>query len=184
MKSFEERKTLIYERSKEFKKINKLKRNSAISCICLGLVCITIACVTRFSGNGYTNNAPTGKLENTEGSVTQDSLTADADGEQDNFAYCGNTLTTVTSLFNEGEEYSFIGGDSITLTDILLRLDYKKEDICRCMGEYLIETEFGKYNVNLREAYARNGEGQAALNDEQVEKINAIIERAKQSKGE
>ena len=184
MKSFEERKTLIYERSKDFKKINKLKRNSAISCICLGLVCITIACVTRFSGNDYTNNAPTGKLENTDGSLSQDRLTADTDGTQDNFGYCGNTVTTVASLFNEGEEYSFSGGDSITLTDLLLRLDYKREDICRCVGHYLIETEGGKYYVNLSEAYARNGEGQATLNDEQVEKINAIIERAKQSKGE
>lgn len=183
MKSFEERKMLIYERSEEIKKKQKFKRNSAVSLICISVVCISIAIITRFSNN--VNNAPDKQSGHTEESVTLGSLTADdTDGTGENYGYCGNTMTTVTSLLNEGEEYSFIGGDSITITDILLRLDYKKEDICRCAGHYLIETEFGKYYVNLNEAYARNSQGQATLNSEQIKIIGDIIERARNSKGE
>lgn len=88
--------------------------------------------------------------------------------------YCGNTVTTVTA---GGETYSFWGGDSVTLTDILINLAYAPET-CRCMAEYTVDTEFGAgYGVNLTESFARCEAGQAALTAEQAEAIRDILER-------
>ena len=41
--------------------------------------------------------------------------------------YCGNTLTTVKV---NNKEYTFWGGDSVKLTDMLLYLDYSKVNVC------------------------------------------------------
>lgn len=88
--------------------------------------------------------------------------------------YCGNTVTTVTA---GGETYSFWGGDSVELTAILENLAYAPE-ICRCMAEFTVDTEFGAgYGVNLTESFARCEAGQAALTAEQAEAIRDILER-------
>lgn len=88
--------------------------------------------------------------------------------------YCGNTLTTVYL----GEEiYTFWGGDSVTLTDILINLDYKPEKVCRCLPEFTVDTEFKTgYGVNLTEGYVRCADGQADLTAQQVQCIQQIIE--------
>lgn len=89
--------------------------------------------------------------------------------------YCGNTVTKVTV---DGEEYSFWGGDSVTLTDILENLAYDPGQVCRCMTEFTVDTEFGSgYGVNLTESFARCEAGQAALTAEQAEAIRDIIDR-------
>lgn len=88
--------------------------------------------------------------------------------------YCGNTVTEV--VWN-GEAFSFWGTDSVTLTDILINLAYDPEQICRCLPEFTVNTEFGDgYGVNLSGAYARCEKGQAALTAEQVDKIRDIVE--------
>lgn len=98
--------------------------------------------------------------------------------------YCGNTVTTVRYTGGvggppEGEEWekSFWGSPSVELTDLLLYLDYSG-DICRCLPEYEVETEFSDtpYGVNLTDAYARHDGKQVALTEEQVEQIRGIIE--------
>ena len=89
--------------------------------------------------------------------------------------YCGNTVTEVTL---DGETYSFGGGDSVTLTDIVINLAYDPEAVCSCLPEFLVDTEFGDgYSVNLTEYYVRCQEGQAPLTAEQAEKIRGIVER-------
>lgn len=89
--------------------------------------------------------------------------------------YCGNTVTKVTV---GGEEYSFWGSDSVTLTDILINLDYDPDQVCRCMTEFTVDTEFGSgYGVNLTESYARCDSGQAPLTKEQAETIRDILDR-------
>lgn len=89
--------------------------------------------------------------------------------------YCGNTVTKVTV---DGQEYSFWGGDSVTLTDILENLAYDPDGVCRCMTEYTVDTEFGGgYGVNLTESFARCEAGQAPLTAEQTETIRDIIDR-------
>ena len=95
--------------------------------------------------------------------------------------YCGNTVTQVypESLYS-GDDWkaSFWGGDSVALTDLLLYLDYQ-EGICRCLPEYMVETEFSEepYGISLTEGYARHGDSQVDLTQEQVELIHDILER-------
>lgn len=95
--------------------------------------------------------------------------------------YCGNTITKVRQnerLVEDPWEVSFWGSDSVALTDLLIHLDYSGE-ICRCLPEYYVDTEFSQeeYGLNLTSGYVRYGEGQAELTQEQVELLQGILER-------
>ena len=71
-------------------------------------------------------------------------------------------------------------GCSVTLTDILVNLDYDPMHVCRCRPEYTVDTEFGTgYGINLTAGYARCDKGQADLTQEQIDTIAEIIEWAK-----
>ena len=88
--------------------------------------------------------------------------------------YCGNTMTTIIL---EGNEYTFMGSDSVNLTDILINLKYDPMKVCRCIPEYTVKTEFGEpYGVNLTQGYARCKEGQANLTVEQIQLIQKILD--------
>ena len=88
--------------------------------------------------------------------------------------YCGNTMTTIVL---DGKEYTFMGSDSVNLTDILINLKYDPMHVCRCAPEFTVKTEFGEpYGVNLSQGYARSEEGQADLTKEQIEKIQEILD--------
>lgn len=93
--------------------------------------------------------------------------------------YCGNTVTTVSRQDGAWDgPLSFWGDDSVALTDLLRYLDYSG-DVCRCLPEYNVDTEFGTgYGINLTEGYARYGGGQTSLTEEQTQRIRAILERA------
>ena len=103
--------------------------------------------------------------------------------EHEVFGYCGNTITTITyKYFGKGDDKSwtksFMGGNSVALTDLLRHLDYK-EGICRCLPEYTVDTEFGTgYGINLTEGYARYNGCQVSLTAEQIKEITAIMEWA------
>ncbi len=91
--------------------------------------------------------------------------------------YCGNTMTTV--YFADNKKFTFMGGNSVTLTDILRTLKYDKP-ICKCLPEYTVDTEFGlEYGINLSEKYVRYNGSQAEITDEQAKQISDIIEWAK-----
>ena len=88
--------------------------------------------------------------------------------------YCGNTMTTIIL---DGEDYTFMGSDSVNLTDILINLKYDPMRVCRCASEFTVKTEFGEpYGVNLSQGYARCEEGQADLTEEQIEQIREILD--------
>ena len=88
--------------------------------------------------------------------------------------YCGNTMTTIIL---DDKEYTFMGSDSVNLTDILINLKYDPMRVCRCAPEFTIKTEFGEpYGVNLSQGYARCEEGQADLTEEQIEQIREILD--------
>ena len=88
--------------------------------------------------------------------------------------YCGNTMTTIVL---DGKEYTFMGSDSVNLTDILINLKYDPMRVCRCALEFTVKTEFGEpYGVNLSQGYARCDEGQADLTEEQIERIREILD--------
>lgn len=95
--------------------------------------------------------------------------------------YCGNTITTVRRndrLVDSPWEASFWGGDSVALTDLLIHLDYSG-DICRCLPEYYVKTEFSEeeYGVNLSDSYVRYHGGQVKLTREQADLIRDILDR-------
>ena len=88
--------------------------------------------------------------------------------------YCGNTMTTIIL---ENKEYTFMGSDSVNLTDILINLKYDPMKVCRCIPEFTVKTEFGEpYGVNLTLGYARCEEGQANLTVEQINLIQKILD--------
>ena len=90
--------------------------------------------------------------------------------------YCGNTQTT---LYVGNKRYAFSLGNSVTLTDILVNLDYQRNKTCRCMAEYTVDTEFGTgYEINLTEGFARYEKGQAELTQAQIDTIAEIIKWA------
>ena len=78
----------------------------------------------------------------------------------------------------EGETARKSGCGLVAATDLLLYLDYQ-EGICRCLPEYMVETEFSDepYGISLTEGYARHGDSQVDLTQEQVELIHDILER-------
>ncbi len=89
--------------------------------------------------------------------------------------YCGSTVTEVTL---GGKTYSFRGGGSVALTDIVVNLAYDPEAVCRCLPEFTVDTEFGDgYGVNLTESCVRCEAGQAPLTAEQVETIREVLEQ-------
>ena len=99
----------------------------------------------------------------------------------EDIGYCGNTITKVSpEPRTSGEDWkaSFWGSDSVALTDLLLYLDYQ-EGICRCLPEYMVETEFSEepYGISLTEGYARHGDSQVDLTQEQMELIREILDR-------
>ena len=92
--------------------------------------------------------------------------------------YCGNTQTTI--YFEDDTKYTFMYGESVTMTDILINLDYDKSKLCKCLPEYTVDTEFGTgYGINLTEGYARCAKGQADLTQEQIDELKEIILWAK-----
>lgn len=87
--------------------------------------------------------------------------------------YCGNTQTT---LHIGDKAYNFMGSQSVTLTDILINLDYDPMKVCRCRPEYTVDTEFGAgYGIHLTAGYARCEKGQADLTVEQIKTIEEIV---------
>ncbi len=72
-----------------------------------------------------------------------------------------------------------MGSDSVMITDLLRYLDYSS-DICKCLPEYIVDTEFGKgYGISLTEGYARYEGKQVSLTDGQIKTVTEIFERAK-----
>ena len=89
--------------------------------------------------------------------------------------YCGNMMTTV---YLNGEAYSFAGSDSVAVTDILINLEYDPENVCRCAAEFTVDTEMiSGIDVNLTEGFARCEQGQAALTAEQAKTIQEVLDR-------
>lgn len=105
-----------------------------------------------------------------------DHIHAEAEGCDESLSpggYCGNTMTYITA---KGEKNGFMGSDSVTLTDLLLTLRYKEENICSCDTEYIIDTEFrSNYLVNTSIGFVRCKYGQATLSEEQLKTVKNIV---------
>ncbi len=102
--------------------------------------------------------------------------------------YCGNTVTTVRCIpmgkAGNGWERSFWGGSSVGLSDFLRWLDYSGE-VCRCLPEYYVKTEFAasEYGINLSDGYVRFEGGQCQLTQEQTEWLKSAIDEIEKGGG-
>ena len=101
--------------------------------------------------------------------------------EHEEFGYCGNTMTTVRYQgFAKGQEaweYTFWGGVSVGISDFLRWLDYS-EEVCKCLPEYTVDTEFGlNYGINLSAGYVRHEGKQVSLTKKQTEYLKSELEK-------
>lgn len=135
--------------------------------IALGLMLLLCAC------NSTENNLSTTSNDHTHQAAVEEQIVSDRVS-----GYCGNTQTTI--YFDDDTKYTFMYGESVTMTDILINLDYDKGNLCKCLPEYTVDTEFGTgYGINLTAGYVRCDKGQADLTQEQIDKLKEIILWAK-----
>lgn len=88
--------------------------------------------------------------------------------------YCGNLVTTV---YKDGKSFSFMYGESVHITDILVNLDYERDGVCSCAAEFAVDTELIRNcEINLTEYFVRCEKGQASLTKEQADGIKKIID--------
>ena len=100
---------------------------------------------------------------------------AEPQEEESGAGWCGNMTVTV---YVSGEAHTLSGTDAVTLTDILYRLDYREEDLCRCAAAFTVDTEMGTgYALSPGNYFARFEGGQAALTEEQAQAIRDILDR-------
>ena len=154
-----------------------------------------LSCAAPPAGNAGTSDASAGLIaaapetaggEETEGEDAHSPALEDNILPHEPGGYCGNTVTTLRytggvagpAEGSEAWERSFWGSPSVELTDLLLYLDYSG-DVCRCLPEYEVDTEFSDtaYGINLTSAYARHDGKQVSLTQTQVEQIQAIIDQ-------
>ncbi len=89
-------------------------------------------------------------------------------------------LNTQTTLYMDGKEYTFQFGNSVTLTDLLAKLNYDPNRVCRCMAQFKVDTELGtNYQIHLDNGFVRCDKGQAALTQAQIDTIAEIVNWAK-----
>ncbi len=85
-------------------------------------------------------------------------------------------LNTQTTLYMDGAEYTFRFENSVTLTDLLAKLDYDPNRVCRCMAQFKVDTELGQnYQIHLDNGFVRCDKGQAALTQAQIDTIAEIV---------
>lgn len=145
--------------------------------ICLCLMLVLSACRTSpyTADGGVSSNNVEPVADHSHTSFEGDNVV-----EHDMIGYCGNTVTTVRCAQmgeqDENWERSFWGGTSVGLSDMLRWLDYKDE-ICRCLPEYYVKTEFSnsEYGVNLTQGYVRYEGKQTQLTAEQKDSLQGIF---------
>lgn len=86
---------------------------------------------------------------------------------------CGNMTVTI---HREDGSHSISGTDAVTITDILINLNYRQEECCRCPGEFTVDTEtLTGIQLNLTLGFARCELGQCDLTAPQVQTIQTIL---------
>lgn len=106
--------------------------------------------------------------------LAQDGSVISPTPQAEQSTYSENTQTTIKK---DGKQYTFKGEDSVRLTNLLRRLIYDR-DICKCLPDYIVDTEFGSgYGIKLikGDSYVRYNGKQANITDEQVKIIEKNI---------
>lgn len=160
--------------------------------ICLALVLALLGLSACSKGQPQTEQDSSVDPPQTEQTAQTPDVHTHTTGTDDNVVihdpagYCGNTLTTITYSPAEGDGWSrtFSGSASVNLTDLLRYLDYREENLCKCMPEYTVDTEFGQgYGLSVTQdgGYARYQGAQANLTPEQAATVLEILEQAEQA---
>ena len=103
------------------------------------------------------------------------SVAEDSEAQNETGAYCGLTSATVHI---GGESHTVSGEDAIALTDILRRLDYSPDLLCRCMAQFTVDTETqAGYEISLTEYFVRLNGAQAPLTRSQTDTIQSIVNK-------
>ncbi len=144
-----------------------------------GLLISCILLVGTLAACGKTQTgvtAPTKQATPLATTHTHETVATPRTEKEPQMLYCGNTMTTIRV---DNQKYGFDGERSVTLTDLLLHLQYT-EPVCDCLPEYVVDTEFGTdYGINLTENYVRHDGKQVTLTKEQHDTIAGIIAWAK-----
>lgn len=89
-------------------------------------------------------------------------------------AYSGNGNVV---LYTGDQTVTLTGRDAAAASEILDSLPYGPELVCRCAGEFTVDTEMRKgIQVNLTEGFARCEQGQANLTREQAKTLQDILD--------
>ncbi len=140
-----------------------------------GLLISCILLVGTLAACGKTQTgvtAPTKQATPLATTHTHETVATPRTEKEPQMLYCGNTMTTIRV---DNQKYGFDGERSVTLTDLLLHLQYT-EPVCNCLSEYVVDTEFGTgYGISLDGCYVRHDGRQVSLTQEQTEKITEII---------
>ena len=89
-------------------------------------------------------------------------------------AYCGNMEVTIDVA---GKRHVISGTDAVRVTDILINLEYDPAQVCRCMTDITVDTEtLTGIQLNIAQGFARCELGQAALTEEQADRLQQIID--------
>lgn len=158
-----------------------MRRHISCCCVVLGLAALML---TGCSIDPFAVDAGVSLPEHDHVTPTGDNVV-----HHDPVGYCGNTVTTVRcdkpGKQTERWERSFWGGSSVGLSDFLRWLDYS-DNICRCLPEYYVETEFEQteYGINLTAGYVRLGEKQCQLTEDQVNWLAETLDEIREGAGE
>ncbi len=94
------------------------------------------------------------------------------------FLMSDDTVTTVH--FEDGEEYSFSGENSVFLTSLLQNLSYKAEEVGEYDAPYTVDTEYGTgYRINTYDGFVCTDEGRAWMTAEETEQVLTILDWAR-----
>ncbi len=141
----------------------------------MGLLLLGVLLTVFLTACGKTQTgltAPTKQATPLATTHTHETVATPRTEKEPQMLYCGNTMTTIRV---DNQKYGFDGDRSVTLTDLLLHLQYT-EPVCDCLPEYVVDTEFGTgYGISLDGCYVRHDGRQVSLTQEQTEKITEII---------
>ena len=100
-----------------------------------------------------------------------------AEPAEDGTKAAGSSHSGTTATLRYGDHCYTLRGESLqTLKNLLSGLSYDPGNLCRCTEEATISFGTGSYEINLTDYFARHGDGQAPLTEEQAARIRQLIQ--------
>ncbi len=154
------------------------------------IITACLMCVALLAGCNTDRVQQSESVESIESAVSaeaSESTTSEEPSEEESTTghiYDDTLVCEVISNSDSTLSGSFMGGDAALMTKMLQELDYRKENLCRCLPEYTVKTKYGSYGISLNQSYARCDKGQAELSDEQLKFAEEVINKAMEAAAE